>query len=268
MSTITHSHFKRQAWLGACGMAALLALSACGGGGGDDNPPAPAEARASDCLGPLQMHHRGVYRISGNYPGTLQIDRTDGTRTDLNGRQVLLDTVIKQASYTAPANYAGHTLTEVTMQYYTHGADSIETVYADAYASHWEDWAVGEQNVYADAFDPPYADPIFTLKPGQSVVLNIKGVRHGRWHDGTVVDEPIDSRTTRTYHGQEQVEVPAGRFTACKFSDTSTDGTPIMTWWRAKDTGIEVKSIAPEEFEGGAAKGQTRTLELTEYQLL
>ena len=94
------------------------------------------------------------------------------------------------------------------------------------------------------SFDQQYDSALVTDIPSP-----FPGVPGG----STTVDSTVD-RTT-TYHGREQVTVPAGTFDACKFTDvvsTTTDAsgtgpstdTSTTTRWMAVGSGIFLKSIS------------------------
>lgn len=262
-STPPLAYRTRKPALGACCTAALLALSACGGGGDDTPPTTPTEAKASDCYGALlgqQQHFRQVNRVTSAIPATREVEWTKGEIVDFNGRRVRRDSQISIDTYpaTAPADYAGHTYTYVAQSYYDLNPDFSQTLYANATASRWDDWAPNEQETFVQIYLEPYPlDRQFALQPGETASITHKRTWRRQAQDGTVTTGTDAPTSSATYHGQETVTVPAGSFTACRMSYESG-----LIAWFAKDTGVVVKDDQPYP------AGGRQISELTAYQPL
>jgi hypothetical protein len=95
------------------------------------------------------------------------------------------------------------------------------------------------ETVVVQAYEPALRDERFALRPGEQVTTTAKGqITYSPATAGT--SGPIDRRWTMTYVGQEQVTVPAGTFTACRF-DRDEGGGSLTTEWFAKGSGVRVK---------------------------
>jgi hypothetical protein len=86
-------------------------------------------------------------------------------------------------------------------------------------------------------FTPAARDKRFTLNPGETTV-------YSQTYTTTITPpgttETTTANPTVTYEGQESVTVPAGTYTACKFSQTFSGST--TTTWIIKGSGVMAKS--------------------------
>ena len=94
-------------------------------------------------------------------------------------------------------------------------------------------------------FNPPSENRDFTLVAGgnynrtdnSTTTISVAGTNQS---------SSASSTTTVTYQGQESVTVPAGTFTACRFTSVeNANGTQTTTnQWIAKPAGVAVKSVS------------------------
>lgn len=230
--------FSRTVLANACA-SVLLTLSACGGGGDDG----PGQASSSECSSPLETHFSVKWQVSGPRTGIAESENTWGEKVDFNGLAVRRDTELRKTTYSAPAEFAGLTATEVFLDFYTTDeAQEVRTIHGYGHLTGWSN----TQRTQTEAFiyDPPPVERFSQMMPGQTIETTYAGTRRFEDWDGKVTTEAVSNIRRVTYHGQETVNVPAGSFTACKFTTFLVNGPEAGTsthYWLAKGSGISIK---------------------------
>ncbi len=244
--------------LAGASTVAMLILTACGGG--DEGDPGPAQASSSECNSPVQTHFATKFQVSGARIGTMDTEYTYGEKADFNGQAVLQNTERRSFAYTGPSDLAGLSGNEIIVDYFTvDDANEVITAYGSASATVW---ASAPQRIRTEAFiySPPMTSRMFQLMPGQSTDLIFSGTRRLEDWDGRVTTDSADHVDHVTYHGQETITVPAGTFTACKFTTTGNSAASQATayiQWIAKGTGAILKEQSTDE---GDSAGSTTVI--------
>jgi hypothetical protein len=228
---------SRWAGLGAA-CAASLVLAACGGGGGggDDDGDQPQTSAA--CMPTEHVTYTASYRMTeGSTVFPMEVTTTKNGPVTVNGQAMLRE------QDTEARDLSNGRLIHVIQIHYTRNADGSLVVYTDADA--WQSASRAEPHaITAAIFDPPFVNRRFVLRPGETQESVVQGTQRVT-QDGTTRDESLKYTRRETFHGMEEVEVPAGRIKACKFTVTSSAGWSETLWIHK---GLEVKT---ETFQDG-----------------
>jgi hypothetical protein len=224
---------------------AAAAALASGCGGSDDDvaaapppPPVPAPGSAAECFPTLSAvagtTYQLNYAVSGGLTGTSSTSGAAGPGT-FNGVNNLVSQVQTiTADYSAPAAVAGVVLTNLTIHQAFEGYDII--TYGTESAVLVGSAITGKTSA---VYTPPVRDKRFTLATG--------GTQNYSFNVATTTTPPGSTTThtvqnSVTYAGQENITVPAGTFTTCKFHTTANGS--ILTEWLIKGKGIEARSVS------------------------
>ena len=268
--TDTHTPFKP---LGLAAAALLAATLAACGGGGDDGPaspgtpgtPAPQAGSSAECATPVGTRYNASYRLSnaGNgAAGTVALQLSSDDPDELNGVKLLRQSQLAQFSYTAGPN-AGRQFASATVGYYTQEHGTADVVhYADANSYTPWDRLDAVESASATVYSPPWIDRLWSLTPGQTSEVRITGTEQVQTQGQAARTAPVDYIRRTTYHGQETVDTPAGRYTACHFTYTMIEGNSRSEQhsWQAKGSGVLVK----QAFNSLRNQATPDTMELTQ----
>jgi hypothetical protein len=250
-------------------VATAAVLTACGGGnGGTPSPapspspapapspspspspspapspaPAPATGAASECFNEAMLAAGTTfkldYAVSGGLTGTSNTDGSIGTATTFNGNAgVMPITQTVVTNYSAPVALSN----TINMTAY----QSVDGFDILSYGGTLSTTIAGVGTVNTtNIIDPAARDKRYTLSAGGTYTLS-QTLKTTITIPGLPAQEQtVSTSTLITYVGQESVTVPAGTYTACKFTDATSGST--STTWIIKGKGVMAKSVTPSD---------------------
>lgn len=159
------------------------------------------------------------------------------TGASFNGHSNLIDQLATaSAQYSAPAQLAAAGVVSTT----THTYSSLNGMRTTLYGNTTETPVMGMVTTTKTTYQPGWDFNKFTLAPGavdeSSTDATTVGTAMG------VQTSSVTSKVTQktTYVGQEKVTVPAGSFTACKFTQPGPNG--LITDWFGVGNGVLLKN--------------------------
>ena len=204
------------------------------------------------CKPPRGTQYRGRYNLSGFR------NATEGVRSFAYDQTVTVDALTLfqrseewQFGHTSPSPFSRQAATRRFIQNYE---TEFSRIYSDQETESWTFWDQPDRLFGLDTkyvHDRLYIDQRFQLLPGQSTETVVTSAKTGTywWRPGESLGPDKSERLLRvTFHGLETVTVPAGSFTACKFTEEEFYGDSSYFWlydtktrWLAQETGVEVK---------------------------
>ena len=247
-------------------LTALLAamLAACGGGSNDnDNDTAPRAGSSAECISPEGQHYTARYRFSNSdgSTGTELREVNHDQPATFNGQAMMMYTSVRQYIHNTDPN-AGRSFGGALVSYYTQdGPAAPEVLYGWAtLETPWEQLdQIRSSTLYT--YSPAVSNNQWNLLPGQSQTLHYTGTAQTQAQGQPARNEVLDLTQTMTYEGQEEVDTPAGRFTACKFMANYLDAPNGFTWY-AKGTGVLLREWSQY------SNGITSNVELEEVNII
>lgn len=179
------------------------------------------------------------YAVSGGLTGTSSTEGSIGAATTFNGNaNVMPITQTVVTSYSAPAAQAGTVTVNMTSHQQLDGFDIL------SYGGTLSTTVMGVATNTTIIINPAARDKRYTLSAGGTYTL-AQTLNMTITILGVPTQQTVSTSTLVTYVGQESVTVPAGTYTACKFTDT-TDGA-TSTSWIVKGKGVMAKSVTPSD---------------------
>lgn len=197
------------------------------------------------------------YAITGSATGST---RTNGTVTGgktYNGQSGLLEFFQDQTTtYTAPATLASAGTVPTQSRFYFSENGSVINEYGGTAAVNTTVSGIAITSTTTVTYNPAKVNRRFTLAAGASSSSSTTVSSSTTTNFGGAPATSSTESTTVTYVGQESVTVPAGTFTACKFTVRDQAGAE-NTEWHGKGNG------APLKLTSKASDGSSVVLSLT-----
>lgn len=226
--------------------------------------PAPAPSAgagaASECFN-IAWYTPGTtavldYAITGSATGTTRSSMTVSGGKTFNGQTGLLEFFQDQTTtYSAPATLASAGTIPTQSRFYFSENGSVETEYGGTIATSVTVAGISVSTNTTVTYAPVVNDRRFTLAVGGTSTWATTLTTTSVTNFGSTPATNTSETTTVTYVGQESLTVPAGTFTACKFSVATSSGT--HTEWFGKGNG------APLQQTSKASDGTAIVLSLT-----
>lgn len=197
------------------------------------------------------------YAITGTATGSVRSSGTVAGGKSFNGQSGLIEHVQNQTTtYTAPATLAAAGTTQNESRFYFSENGSVVTEFGGTTATNLTVSGFAISTDTTVTYNPAKVNRRFTLAAGASDTSTTMVTTTTKTTLAAVPPTTFTETTTVTYVGQESVTVPAGTFTACKFSIKDKDGVENFEWY-GKGNGAALK------LTGKASDGTTVTLSLT-----
>ena len=196
------------------------------------------------------------YAITGAATGSTRSNMTISGGKTFNGQSGLIEFFQDQTTtYTAPALLASAGTTPTQSRFYFSENGSVETEFGGTVTTSVTAAGITVSGTTTVTYSPAVADRRYTLAVGGSNTTTTTQTVTSVTNFGSTPATTSSETTTVTYVGQESITIPAGTFTACKFSVVTSGGT--QTEWFGKGNG------APLQFTSKASDGTATLLSLT-----
>ena len=222
--------------------------------------PAPSAGAASDCFN-VAWYTPGTtavldYAITGSATGTTRSNMTVSGGKSFNGQSGLIEFFQDQTTtYSAPATLASAGTTPTQSRFYFTENGSVTNAFGGTVAATVSMLGISITTNTTVTYSPALVDRRFTLTAGTSNTSSASMTTTSSTNFGSVPTTTATNTTTVTYLGQESITIPAGTFTACKFSVTTSGDT--TTEWVGKGNGAPLQSTSK------ASDGSAVVLSLT-----
>jgi hypothetical protein len=227
--------------------------------------PAPAPAAsagaASECFN-IAWYTPGTtavldYAITGSATGSTRSNMTVSGGKTFNGQSGLLEFFQDQTTtYTAPATLASAGTIPTQSRFYFSENGSVENEYGGTVSTSMTVSGISISTNTTVNYNPAVVDRRFTLAVGGTTTLSTTLSTTSTTNFGSTPTTSTSRNDTVTYVGQETLTIPAGTFTACKFSIRDKDGNVTLEWF-GKGNG------APLQFTSRASDGSSFVGSLT-----
>lgn len=192
------------------------------------------------------------YSVTGSMTGTMQIDTLVGGLTTFGTQQARLTTVATTGSGTTAD---GSATINNSMKLYSSptAATGAITQYGQEFVTIAQSMGFTITTTNRTVWNPPYADPQYTLALGASATSTLSGVLTSTMSGipglpSTPTTTTISQTSTSKYVGREMITVPAGTFETCHFEVTTPAGsTSTVGNWVIAGKGIPVRTIATDQ---------------------
>jgi len=180
-----------------------------------------------------------AYNYLGESPGTETAETTVGGMTTFEGHQARETRTVRTGTVSGTG---GFTYTSTDLSYGARTSAFEVTQYGSTSALS----VTTANNTFSSSsrtvLSPPYVDARHSLVLGASTTTMQSGATTTTTN-GTEATEPFSLIVTAKYVGQEQITVPAGTFTACKFEASYNGSTDVSTHWFIAGKGVLVKAV-------------------------
>lgn len=196
------------------------------------------------------------YAITGSATGTTRTNMTVSGGKSFNGQNGLIEFFQDQTTtYSAPATLASAGTIPTQSRFYFTENGSVETEYGGTIATSASVAGITISTNTTVTYNPAIVDRRFTLAAGASSTYSTTTTTTSTTNFGSTPAVNSTETTTVTYVGQESITIPAGTFTACKFTVTTPGGT--ATEWFGKGNG------APLQFTSRTSDGAAIVVSMT-----
>lgn len=196
------------------------------------------------------------YAITGAATGSSRSNLTVSGGKTFNGQNGLLEVFNDQTTtYTAPAALASAGASPTQSRFYFTENGTVSTDFGGTLVASVSSMGLSITTNTTVTYNPARVDRRYTLAVGASNTTTTSMTAASSTNFGAVPATTATTTTTVTYIGQESITVPAGTFTACKF--TIAIGGDTSTEWVGKGNG------APLQATSKASDGSSVTLKLT-----
>jgi hypothetical protein len=183
------------------------------------------------------------YAITGSATGTTRSNLTVSGGKTFNGQSGLIEFFQDQTTtYTAPATLASAGTTPTQSRFYFTENGSVTSDFGGTVAASVSTLGITVTTNTNVTYSPARVDRRYTLAVGGSNTSSTSMTSTSTTNFGSVPATTTALTTTVTYVGQESITIPAGTFTACKFSVTTSSGT--NTEWVGKGSGAPLQSTS------------------------
>ena len=196
------------------------------------------------------------YTITGAATGSTRRNMTVSGGKTFNSQSGLIEFFQDQTTtYTAPATLAAAGTIPTQSRFYFSENGSVETEFGGTVTTSATVAGISISTNTTVTYNPAITDRRFTLAVGGTSTWSTTLTSTSVTNFGSTPATNTTENTTVTYVGQESITIPAGTFTACKFSVVTSGGT--QTEWFGKGNG------APLQFTSKASDGTATLLSLT-----
>jgi hypothetical protein len=226
-------------------------------------PVDPGTATANGCFDLNLAQTPGThivvdYSATGAMTGSMRVDSLVGGLTTFEGQQALLTTVLTTGSATTAQ---GSTTIDTNMKLFSSPSGTEVVQYGQEFVTAAQSGPYTLTTTNRTVWNPPYADPQYTLALGQSATSTLSGMLTTTISGipgvpGVPTTTSISSASTTRYVGRESVTVPAGVYETCNFEVTAagSGGTTTTTnYWVIVGKGIAVRSGAAGQISSATA---------------
>lgn len=183
------------------------------------------------------------YAITGSATGTTRSNLTVSGGKTFNGQSGLIEFFQDQTTtYTAPATLASAGTTPTQSRFYFMENGSVTSDFGGTVAASVSTFGITVTTNTNVTYSPARVDRRYTLAVGASDTSSTSMTSTSTTNFGSLPATTAAQTTTVTYVGQESITIPAGTFTACKFSVATSSGT--NTEWVGKGNGAPLQSTS------------------------
>ncbi len=196
------------------------------------------------------------YAITGAATGATRSNLTVSGGKSFNGQSGLLEIFNDQTTtYTAPAVLASAGTTPTQSRFHFKENGTVTSDFGGTIVASVSSMGFTVTTNTTVTYNPARVDRRYTLAVGASDTSSTSMTSTSSTNFGAVPATTTTNSTTVTYVGQESITVPAGTFTACKFTVTTSGST--STEWVGKGNGAPLQSTSK------ASDGSAVVLSLT-----
>ncbi len=197
------------------------------------------------------------YAITGNATGTTRSNLTVTGGKTFNGQSGLLEFFQDQTTtYSAPATLASAGTVPTQSRFYFTENGSVETEFGGTLVASASVAGISVTTTTTSINNPALTDRRYTLAVGASSTSSTTRTTTSVTNFGATPATSAAESATVTFVGQESITIPAGTFTACRYTVVTSSGGTNEEWF-GKGNG------APLKLTSKASDGTSIVLSLT-----